>query len=464
MFDKQDSISRYLMALSCGAALACAPDTNGNDPADSADSTGAADTGDPEDTDESPDPPGELPDMGTTPNPNEQIPPPDAEGCHAIYAQDILPTFELEITEVVWERLMFEWNNGSALEEMGINPKKHHPLKEFRYGEVAIHNAEIRLRGNPSYWETTPGDKMQFQIGFHRNDPDGNFWGIKRILFDAATYNRHMLRDRLSLTIMRDVGLPAPCANSARVVVNGEYYGLFTNIEKVDEVFLERVFDDPTGDLFKRAGWDLKTNRDTSNKDRAKLLRDVESLEELDALLHVEDALRVYATEAIIPNSDGGWAGGLNFYFYDDPLTGKFVLIPWDLDNTFERFNHEPDGEYPTNPDPIVWEKWKTRGRPWYDLALQKPEWHASYIQQIDEIVHTGYDTAKLHGHIDAYTAQIKESVLEDYNKPFSNEKYLTKVEELYGFVEGRYAFIEDWLVCWQNGGVADAEGYCVAP
>ena len=37
---------------------------------------------------------------------------PDEEGCHAIYAQDLLPTFELEVHQVVWEQLEWEWING----------------------------------------------------------------------------------------------------------------------------------------------------------------------------------------------------------------------------------------------------------------------------------------------------------------------------------------------------------------
>jgi len=42
---------------------------------------------------------------------------------------------------------------------------------------------------------------------------------------------------------MRKVtGLPSTCANSARLVVNGEYYGLYTNIEYYDHEWQERVF------------------------------------------------------------------------------------------------------------------------------------------------------------------------------------------------------------------------------
>ncbi|WP_181233814.1 CotH kinase family protein [Enhygromyxa salina] len=398
-----------------------------------------------------------LPDL-----PSDPEPPVDDEGCHAIYAQDLLPTFELTIHPIVWELLQTEWHNGQMNEDLGVNPKPYHPLAEFRYGDIVIENAEIRLRGNPTAWYDN--DKFQFQIGFHTNDPNGNFMGLKRLVFDAATFNRHLLRERLAYAVMRDVGIKAPCANNARLNINGEYYGIFTNLEKLDEVFLERNFDDPTGDLWKRGNWVLKTNEDSSTPIRLNALRDAATTEELFTYLDIEQALRVFAAEAVIPDSDGMWAGGLNFYLYDEPIGGKFMLLPWDKDNTFERFAHPPDGDYPANPDPFVWEKPTSHGRPYYDLSLEDPMWFALYIDLIDEILHDGYNPAKMHERIDTWTEQIQDAVFEDVNKPYSDALYLNKVAELHAFVDARYAFVEEWLVCWRSGGIADGNGYCVYP
>ncbi|MCA9682828.1 MAG: CotH kinase family protein [Myxococcales bacterium] len=408
---------------------------------------------------------GPMPDMGTMPlDPNENIPPPDEEGCPAIYAQDLLPTFQLTIQPVVWQMLQDEWNNGEANEEMGLDPTPFHPVQEFRYGDIVIYDAEIRLRGNTKNWDPLPGDKMQFQINFQRNDPDGHFLGLNRILFDAATYNRHMLRDRLALSIMREVGIPAPCANNARLMVNGEYYGIFTNIEKLDEAYLERAWADPSGNLWKRASWELKTNVDTANNARLSALRDATTLATIEQYLDLERSLLVFAAEAAIPDSDGMWAGGLNYYFYDDPISGQFQLLPWDLDNTFERWDDPPDGVYPVNPDPVVYEKPNTWHRPWYDLALQDPSWFAYYIDSIDLILHQAYTPEKLLGRIDTWTEQIQDAVFEDVNKPYTNSKYLDEVDDLREYVEQRYWWVDEWLACWQEGGQPDAEGYCVEP
>jgi hypothetical protein len=467
---------QWFLMLACGAVSACtvlpgdaldthwsSGSTGGADPITDSDESGSPSDSEPgSDSDSSTD--GSRPDLGipASDDPNEQIPPVDEEGCHGIYAQDLLPTFKLRISPEEWEGLVTEWNNGQANEDLGIDPNPFHPLEEFRYGEILIKDAKIRLRGNPTYWK--PENKMQFHISFTQYDKDGRFLGLERLAFDAAFANRHMLRDRLALSIMRDMGIIAACANNARIDVNGEYYGIFTSLEKFDETFLERVFDDPTGDLWDRHSWELETNKKTATDIRLEELKDADSIEELEEYLDLEQALPVFAAEAIIPDSDGAWAGGLNFFVYDDPLSGKFVLLPWDLDNTFERFNDAPNGDYPANPDPVVWEKPTSHGRPWYDLALSDPEWFAYYLESIEQQFESGYNVEELHLKIDTWTAQIQDSVFEDTNKPYSNDLYLDKVAELHDFVQARHDFMLEWMECWHEGGVADMQGYCEIP
>lgn len=398
---------------------------------------------------------------GEPEDPNEQIPPRDEEGCHGIFAQDLLPSFELTIDDDTWDDLEWEWKHGSAQKAKKLDPDPWHPLTEFRYDDIVITNAQIRLRGNADNWDNSP-DKFQFQVGFDRVDEDGHFLGLESLAFDAAPANRNMLRDRLSLSIIRDMGVIAVCANSARLSINGEYYGLFTSIEKIDELFLERMFDDPSGDLWKRQNWAIETNKKSATADRLDALNDANTIEELETYFDVEQALTVYAAEAILPDSDGGWAGGWNFYLYDDPLSGEFKLIPWDMDSTFDRFNDGSKGEYPDNPDPVVWHKTaRYHGRVWYDLALEDEDWFWTYIETIGDQFEAAYDVSVLHEKIDTWTDQIKESVLEDSNKPFTNKRYLDEVEDLKDFVEARHDWMVDWLECWDNGGQPNSKGYC---
>lgn len=359
------------------------------------------------------------------------------KGCPDIYAQDILPTFELEVTSEVLAGLKAEWK---AADDEDLTD---FPLKSFTYGDITITNASIRLRGNADHWPTQ--GKMQFEIQFNTFDKKGRFMGLRHVLFDAAEYNRSFLRDRLALSVLRDAGVPAPCANNARVVLNGEYYGLFTSIEKVDKEFLERHFEDPDGNLYKRGGggslgWSKKTNEKDGDLSDIKKLNAANSLSDLLKVLNLEQALLEWAAEAVIPDRDGLWAGGLNGYTYHDPKTDRFFMIPWDLDDSFTRL--EPD------VDPITYKKPPEtfHGRKFYDIALANPTWRKKYVASVEHVLKTAYDQHVLQQRIDAWAAQIAKAAADDPNRPFTLGEHLDQVKAKRKFVAQRAEFLEDWL------------------
>ncbi len=366
------------------------------------------------------------------------------EGCPAIYAQDLLPTFELEISDAELAKLNEEW---LAADDYNT---PDHPLEAFKYEDTVITNASARLRGNATWWPDQ--GKMQLEVGFNTYDPKGRFKGVRKLVFDAASANTSFLRDRLALSMLQDVGVPAPCANNARLVLNGEYYGLFTSIEKVDQEFLERRFEDHEGNLYKRAKWDKKTNESDKNTDDLQALLAADDIGDLDDSLNLDEAVLEWAAEAVMPDGDGAWAGGLNYYVYNDSKTG-FNIIPWDMDATFTRL--------PFDTDPYVYLKPNDWGRPWYKLATDDPEWFGKYIAAIEYVLEKGYDVEVLQGRMDTWAKQIATAAAEDPNKPFTTAEHLTGVKNQRSYLAKRHAYVKAWLKCWQDGGIKTPEGTC---
>jgi hypothetical protein len=391
-----------------------------------------------------------VPPVGTpyvpTASPDEGFSPvrllPDEEGCPGQYAQELLPTFELTIEEEVWQTLQEEWAAGVALQADEVagdiedrNP--YHPLRTFAYEGVQLHDLSLRLRGNPDFWLSQ--GKLQLQVSFNEHDPDGRFVGLRKLLFDAAAFNRSFLRDRLALSVMRDLGLPAPCANNARLVINGTYYGLFTSVERIDKEFLSRNFEDDGGDLWRRGAWELRTNEETATRERLDALNAATTIEELEQYLDLEQALTLFAVDAVLPNADGPWAGGLNFYLYDDPARGRFVILPWDLDNGFTRL--------PAEVDPVTWRKEERfYGRPWFDLLLADPGWAARYREEIGRVLDEGYVVERLQERIERWHEQVADAAIEDPNKPFGNRAFFDDTVDLHLYVQERERFLRGWL------------------
>ena len=59
-----------------------------------------------------------------------------------------------------------------------------------------------------------------------------------------------MLHERVTFALMRRLGIPAPRLAHARLFVNGEYMGLYTVVENIDEEYLRDRFDDESGYLY----------------------------------------------------------------------------------------------------------------------------------------------------------------------------------------------------------------------
>ena len=60
-----------------------------------------------------------------------------------------------------------------------------------------------------------------------------------------------MMHERLGYWLFREMGVPAPRSTHARVIVNGDYVGIFALTEELDGRFTRENFDDGTGNLYK---------------------------------------------------------------------------------------------------------------------------------------------------------------------------------------------------------------------
>ncbi len=397
-------------------------------------------------------PPTRGPLIRPTPAPPARFPY-DAEGCHWLLRQDHVPTFHVELSDETLALLEFDREWGYARNELEIEDTPYHPVASFRYGDIEARGVRVRLRGNPNFWAGQ--NKFQFQFSFDEDNRYGHFLGLRKILFDAAQFNRSFLRDRLAYSVARQAGLGAPCANNARLMLNGAYYGLFTHVEKIDEVFLWNRLRQPTGDLWKRANWRLRTNEDRSDERRLEALLMAADLAALDRIFHVPIGARVLAFEALLPAPDGAWAGGLNAYYYDDPHTGRFVHLPWDYDGAFI----QSDYKY---VDPLRWEKpERSFGRPFFDVIVGDPAGEALYVDTLEELLEDHYRPEVLVARIDRWQAQIEQAMLDDPNKPFDAQLHYERTDRMRAHIHLRARFLRDWIDCHRAGGVFIAEAGC---
>jgi hypothetical protein len=324
-----------------------------------------------------------------------------------------------------------------------------------------VTDAMIRLKGQSSWREVVEaGDnppKMQFVISFNEVDPKGRFHGLRKVELDMPRIDPSYLRQRLTLSYLRALGLPAQCANSGRLIINGAFYGLYANLGRPDREFVQRVFPgQDTGDLWD-GGWGLETNEETASQPHPRLdawwaVGDVASLA---AIADVDEALAEWAGEAMINDSDGFWIGRNNFLLYDHPTRG-WLWIPHDLDATIDWVSELVD--------PLTyWGRYTMWDGPWphYAAVVKDPAAAERYVSALRH-AYDVFVASNLPELLDRYAAQVVDAVAADPTRPFTVAAHVDAVASLRHALTARADYIRAWLDCRaaRTGTDADGDGY----
>ena len=259
-----------------------------------------------------------------------------------VYDPDRLPRFDLALST-------------ESLAALEAAPDTY-VTADFSYGNETVTNVGVRIKGEGS--RRTLEAKAAFKLKFDEFVNDQAFRGLRRLTLNNMVEDPSFLAERLAYHVYRAASVPAPRCNSALVYLNGEFYGVYANVEAEDKTFLRRWFSNVEGNLYEEGQedfvpgaevlFDLETNQDANDRsDLANLIAVVQAaepdrfLEDLETALDTEQFLRFTAAEAAVNQWDMYaytmfWPN--NFRLYNDPTSNQFVFLPWGMDMSMKPF------------------------------------------------------------------------------------------------------------------------------
>ncbi|HEY6729321.1 MAG TPA: CotH kinase family protein [Polyangiaceae bacterium] len=265
-------------------------------------------------------------------------PPPEPEPplTHEnLYSLEVIPTFRLELDD-------------AAVAALAAEPKEY-TRGTFSDGNVSIENVGVRLKGNDTL--RTLDEKPSFKLKFNEFVSGQRYLGFEGLTLNNMAADPSMLREWLGYEVFRRYGVPAPRTGYATLEVNGEAYGLYLNIEPYNDDFLERNFDDPSGNLYEGdhgddvqrdvQNWDQDEGLDTSRADllrlQAAMSGEVESyFYGESAPIATDEFFGFIAAEAFVGHFDG-YQSPHNYFIYNEPAPDLWSFLPWNLDQSFYR-------------------------------------------------------------------------------------------------------------------------------
>jgi len=402
------------------------------------------------------------------------------------YDETVLRTLQLEFSQADW------WSQLEANYATDENILATLIVDEQVYADVGV-----RFRGNTSY-QRVNSEKKPFNIEIDYTYEDQRLMGYKTLNLINCNGDPTFMREVLySNTCRRQI--PSAKANFVILEINGENWGVYANVQQLNRKFIEDWFpsnngtrwraqgtmdggggdnpgpppggDDenpgppagggrpPVGNEIPNAGdgggvtngvaaltwqgsdttvyevvYELKnTNQDDPwipliqtcdvlNNTSLEELPDV-----LDTVLNVDRALWMCAFEIIFSDDDGYVnKRGSDYCLYYEPETGRLHLMQYDGN---ECMSQEAWSLFYREEDAVV---------PLMSRLMAVDAYRQRYLAHARTILASFLTEESLFGTIDAYHSLIEAEVEADDKKLYSNQAFVSGIEELKEFVRNR--------------------------
>lgn len=333
-------------------------------------------------------------------------------------------------------------------------PERIYVRASFRWRDISLENVAIRFKGNSS---SAPSQqhKRSFLIKFDEYTDDQRFLGLRRVSLDNGVQFGSVFSEPIITEILRDQGIKTHRCNYAKLFLNDKYHGVYGNVERIDETFLERHFPDSNGLLFKvdegGPGANLQFLGDdpsiyarafepetkSAKKGQRRLVEFIRLINQspeqdfaanLESNLEVNDFLRVTAVLLLSGAFDQltGW-NPHNYYLYYDGKQDRWNYLPWDLDVGFCEIAF---GQIHVLAD---WNAaWPVAGQlpnPLLDRIVADPALLKRYRDTARIILDKYFEPERLCAIIDAKYALVKDDLRAD---PFPHRRVTNPGEQSY--------------------------------
>ena len=266
------------------------------------------------------------------------------------FAIDTIRDVEINFYDANWDYLL----DSLAMLNAGTGSGTERILAQVIIDGNSFDSCGVRYKGNSSM--DTASFKNPFNIDLNWVIPGQRYLGKNKIKLANCYTDPSMVREALTYELA-NLYMDCPHAGFARVTVNGDYLGIYTNTESVDNEFLDIYYGSSVNPFFKcdpvnfdLAGgnsnlsyhadilaydtlYDMKSL--TGQLDLQELCYNLENnIANIEDYLDVDRALWFLAVSSAYVHNDGYSAFGHNYYVYKMD-NGRWSIVLWDVNMSF---------------------------------------------------------------------------------------------------------------------------------
>jgi spore coat protein CotH len=345
------------------------------------------------------------------------------------------------------------------------------------------YNVGVRFKGFSSY-ERNNTEKKSFRLSLDHENDDQKVGSYKNLKFHCAYSDNSFMREVIYGAVNQRY-IPQVSSNYIDLYINGAYWGIYINMQHIDNTFLREWFLTKNGSRWRAGGgpgggmpggggrpggggmpgggggmgagtsslnylgdkgssyeryYDLKnTTRNDPWQDLAdvcKILNQT-SASELEAkvreVLDLDRTLWFLACEIIFADDDSYVKkGGMDYYIFWDTATGRLTPIEWDGNEVLLSSNTSWSPFYNEN----------SSSYPLMNKLFAVPNIRQRYLAHFRTILEESFNPDAMNELIDSHVARIDDYIRDDPKKMMTYAQFTTEVSNLKNIVRTRYNYL----------------------
>ena len=289
------------------------------------------------------------------------------------------------------------------------------------YIDEIIDSVGFRLRGNTS----RNAQKKSFKLDFNHFISGRDFYDVEKINLNGEHNDPSIVRSKLCWDFYQEIGVPSTRASHTKVFINGEYYGLYISVEHIDDTFLNRNYEDDSGNLWKciwpadltyrgdnpedyypyyddTRPYELKTNKEEYDYSKlARLIRIINQVpDSLELVLSIKETLQYFAVNILTGSWDDYRFLRNNFYLYHNPSDDLIHWIPYDYDNSFSVDWFDIDW---SSINPYDYAVIDGDGRPLTDYLFSHVRYKNLFTHFLEFYINTSFNNSEWDNQLDSW-------------------------------------------------------------
>ena len=368
------------------------------------------------------------------------------------YDNDYIREIKIYFNQPNWDHL---------LDSLYLDGQKARLLANVKIDGTMYNDVGVRYKGFSSV--SINNIKNPFNIKLDYVDNNQNHEGFEKIKLSNVIKDPSFLREVLSYEIARDY-MPSPRANYANVYINDTLWGLYVNVEAINDKFTNKHFATVNSPLIKcnPLNLNLQTGGENSNLSNTHgndssfyydyydlrsnygwtdLYNLIDTLNNyassVDDILNVDRTLWMHAFNYVLINFDSYVGYAQNYYLYKG-LSGQFHPIIWDLNMSFGGFRLTDatqsyfngfDIPQAQNMDPLNFLNNNFLSpRPLITKLLSDPRYQKMYLAHMRTIIEEHFSNQNYVTRAQDLQNLISSDVQNDVNKFYSYNDFLDNI------------------------------------